>query len=138
MRARRNDYINAYSCQSDKLSESTLPMRRVTWAEAIAKVKKGEAVWQYGKGGHIKGIRFTERQRLSKRSPSALTKSVMQSVSGEGIGRVHEIDIDHESAEAAMRNKYIVWPFIGDTKAVAVRPRTSEEDLRRANSLFAA
>lgn len=128
-------HLNAYSCQAQKLSDSDLPMRQVTWAEGMKLVREGKAVFEYGRAG-IKGIRFMERQRMTKSSPCTLTKRVMQAVSGEGLGSIHEIDLGHDGEEAALTAKFQVWGLIGDTKAVAVRPRMTQDEIYRAQKLL--
>jgi hypothetical protein len=129
-------HLNAYSCQAEKLSDSELPFRQVTWAQGLSKVNKGEATWEYARNGAIKGIRFTEKQRVRKASPCTLTKRVMQAVSGEGLSGIHEIRDGHESEEQALRAKFDVWGLVGDTKAVCVRPRMTQEEIRKAQKLL--
>jgi len=129
-------HLNAYSCQAQKLSDSELPFRQVKWAEGLSKVNKGEATWEYAKNGAIKGIRFIEKQRVSKASPCTLSKRVMQAVSGEGLAGIHEVSRSHDSEEDALRIKYEVWGLVGDTKAVCVRPRMTPEEIRRAQKLL--
>jgi hypothetical protein len=61
---------------------------------------------------------------------------VMKSVAGEGLSGPHTVSDLFERQEESLRNKFMVWPLIGDTKAVAVRPRISAEDRRRAEKLL--
>lgn len=128
-------HLNAYSFQCEKLSESDLPMRQVTWAEGLSMVKDGKATWEYGRAG-IKGIRFCEKQRAQNPSPCTLDLKVMKSVSGEGLNGIHEVHGSHDSQERALIEKFQVWALVGDTKAVCVRPRISEEERRRAEKLL--
>jgi hypothetical protein len=128
--------INAYSFQCEKWSEGDLPMRSVTWAEGLKMVQDGKATWEYGRAG-IKGIRFCEKQRAQNPSPCTLTMSVMKSVSGEGLSGPHSIDNGAlDGVEEGMRIKFHVWALVGDTRAVCVRPRISDDDRRRAEKLL--
>lgn len=127
-------HLNAYSCQAKKLSDSDLPMRQVTWAEGMKLVKDGKAEFEYGRAG-IKGIRFKERQRVTPQTPCTLDMRVMKAVSGEGLAGPHSMDTGGRG-EQILFEKFAVWPLIGDTRAVAVRPRISEEDRRRAEKLL--
>lgn len=127
--------LNAYSCQAQKLSDSDLPMRSVSWAEGLKMVKDGKADWEYGRAG-IKGIRFKERQRAESPTPCTLDMRVMKAVSGEGLAGPHVMEDTCVGAERTLAEKFMVWPLVGDTKAVAVRPRISGEDRRRAENLL--
>lgn len=135
-RTRENSitHLNAYSYQCEKLSESDLPMRQVTWAAGLKMVKEGKATWEYGKAG-IKGIRFTEKQREQNPTPCTLTMSVMKAVAGEGLAGPHSIELESGS-EDKLRDKFRVWALIGDTKAVCVRPKVDEAYLRTAHKLL--
>lgn len=62
--------------------------------------------------------------RAERPSPTTLTFHTLQCVSGE---------VDHPSEVL----KYLVWPLIGDHKAVAVRPRISAAERRVAEKLLA-
>jgi hypothetical protein len=62
--------------------------------------------------------------------PTTLTEETMQAVSNAVGGAALQ---DYERREL---EKFQVWAFIGDTKAVAVRPRTSEADRRVAMGLL--
>lgn len=129
-------HLNAYSFQCEKLSESDLPMRQVSWAEGLKMVKDGKADWEYGRAG-IKGIRFREKQRAQNPTPCTLDMRVIKSVSGEGLAGPHSVDDRSlQGQEESLRTKFMVWPLIGDTKAVCVRPRISAEDRRRAEKLL--
>lgn len=128
--------INAYSFQCEKWTEGDLPMRSVTWAEGVSMVKDGKATWEYGRAG-IKGIRFCEKQRAQNPSPCTLDMRVLKSVSGEGLAGPHSVDDRSlQGQEESLRTKFMVWPLVGDTKAVCVRPRISADDRRRAEKLL--
>ena len=129
-------HLNAYSCQAAKLSESDLPMRQVTWAEGLKLVNDGKASFEFGRAG-IKGIRFTERQRLQNPTACTLDMRVMKAVSGEGLAGPHSLETSG-GQEAALCIKFAIWPLIHDTRAVCVSPRISAEDRLRAEKLLAA
>ena len=129
-------HLNAYSCQAAKLSESDLPMRQVTWAEGLKLVNDGKAEWEFGRAG-IKGIRFKERQRLQNPTPCTLDLRVMKSVSGEGLAGPHSLGTNG-GQEDALCIKFAVWAYVGDTKAVCVRPKVDEAYRQRAEKLLAA
>lgn len=128
-------HLNVYSFQCEKLSESDLPMRQVTWAEGMSMVKQGKATFEYGRAG-IKGIRFTEKQRAQNPSPCTLDLKVMKSVSGEGLNGIHEICGSHDSQERMLTEKFAVWAYVGDDRAVCVRPKVDEAYKRRAEKLL--
>lgn len=129
--------LNAYSSQARKLSDSELPMRSVSWAEGLKLVKQEKAVWELSeRDGHIKGIRFVEKQRAQNPTPCTLDVDVMKSVAGEGLSGPHTIADVYEGKEETLRNKFKVWALVGDTKAVWVSPRISAEERRIAEKLL--
>ena len=68
--------------------------------------------------------------RFLKPSPTTLTKSTMDAVAIDQRG-VRLSRSQRDNVE-----KFRVWAFIGDTKAVAVRPRTSLAEQRVAQHLL--
>lgn len=66
------------------------------------------------------------------RSPATLTLATMNAIA------VAEPHVKLTRAEQAQVEKFTVWPLIGDTKAVAVRPRMSDEQRRAAEKLLGA
>jgi hypothetical protein len=77
------------------------------------------------------GYRAVTPTGWSKSSPSTLTFGTLVAVGKEAAGRGHL-----SRAEKMHIIKFRVWPLIGDTKAVAVRPRISETERRHAEQLL--
>lgn len=78
----------------------------------------------------IVGYRATSPTSWERPSPSTLTFATMNAVGKEAM---HCQLTRREEREVL---KFRVWPLIGDTKAVAVRPRMTETERRFAESLF--
>lgn len=71
-----------------------------------------------------------DQRRKLYRSPTTLTFATMCAVA------INEPKVSLSPFERAEVNKVTVWPLIGDTKAVAVRPRISDEQRKRALQLM--
>lgn len=78
------------------------------------------------KSVEIVGYRALKPTSWERPSPATLTFGTMQSVAGLRAGR--------RAADEVI--KFRVWPMIGDTRAVAVRPRMSEAELHEAGKLM--
>jgi hypothetical protein len=89
-------------------------------AMAVTRLVDGEV--------ELVGFRATVPVRWEQVSPATLTFATMKAVS-ERDGELTRRQRDEVS-------KFDVWALIGDTKAVAVRPRMSDADLRRAVALM--
>lgn len=77
------------------------------------------------------GWRMQEVMRSERPSPTTLTMSTSRAVSGEFLRGDRPT-----RGERALIAKFVSWPLIGDTKAVAVRPRITPGERRHAESLL--
>jgi hypothetical protein len=108
--------------------------RSVALRVALRMVADGEAeqLALATENGSITCFRAIKRVGVDqlRRSPATLTFATMTAVgnatSSESLS----------SAERAHVAKFLVWPLIGDTKAVAVRPRISDRDRRQAERMM--
>jgi len=78
----------------------------------------------------VAGYRATKPTMVLRKSPTSLTFSTMRAISNYRPGTKLE---RHERLQV---EKFIAWPTIGDTKAVAVRPAMTEAELRVADKMF--
>lgn len=102
-------------------------------AERMVEDGKAQAITRMD-GGFVRvvGYRETEPARIERRSPSTLTFGTMQAVAADAL---------HLRLSQGQRNevlKFRVWPLIGDTRAVAVRPRMTDAERRLAEKLLAS
>lgn len=133
--------VNLFSSQTEGTGEGNpLYLRQIKLADALAMVEERKAAFVYGSPGRrvgVTGIRLLALNMSDRTSPATLTLASSKAASGEGLKKPHEISGRHlEAREQAEREKLMVWPLIGDTKAVAVRPRISDEDRRRAENVL--
>lgn len=75
----------------------------------------------------VVGWRRTRPSMKRRLSPATLTLATMQAVAGERTG----------GGAWAEVVKFMVWPLIGDDRAVCVRPRMSDEQRMQAMRLLA-
>lgn len=133
MRSRGKVVLNAYSRlvayfayaqTSERWREWTF--RTISQRQAEGLVAAGEAVpiTRMEDGAvRIVGYRALKPTNWERPSPATLTYGTMLAVAGLTDSR-RQVE------------KFQVWPLIGDTKAVAVRPRISEADRARAEKLL--
>jgi hypothetical protein len=117
-------------------------VRSISLRSALQRVADGQAIaitrsvpdYLSGVAGamqvEVVGYRALQPVRSERPSPTTLTLETMQAVSNAVDGAALQ---GYERREL---EKFQVWAFIGDTKAVAVRPRTSEADRRVAMGLL--
>lgn len=121
----------AYSQDSKKWREWTF--RTVSQHQAQRRVAAGEAIaitrWHQG-AVRVVGYRALQPERCSRPTPSTLTYQTMVAVGN------NEVDAELEPWERNQILKFKVWPLIGDTKAVAVRPRITDAERRLAEKLL--
>lgn len=79
------------------------------------------------------GIRALTPTSWERPSPCTLTLATTNAV---GLAADGEAELTRR--QRAEYLKFRVWPLIGDTKAIAVRPRISEVDRRMAENLLRA
>jgi hypothetical protein len=106
----------------------------VSQAKAEGAVTRGEAerIVRRDDDGVVKvvGYKRTKASQIVRRSSSSLTFSTLNAVAnyvgGSTLSR-------HERHEV---ERFITWPLIGDTRAVAVRPPISDAQRKQAMGLF--
>ena len=105
-------------------------VRSVSLRTALEMVDAGEAeaVTRKTDNGLVTIYRETKPTRASKSSPATLTFATMLAVAKRRDERLRPDEMAHVA-------KFLVWPFIGDTRAVAVRPRVTERELRQAQAV---
>lgn len=87
-------------------------------AERIVRMQDGKL--------RVVGWRRTRPTEKRRRSPTTLTRGTMAAVAGERT----------DPGAYAEVMKFKVWPLIGDTRAVCVRPRISDEERQFAERLL--
>lgn len=108
--------------------------RTVSMKLADGLVKMGEAapiVRMYDGDLRTVGYRALKPLAHERQSPTTLTYATMRAVSNQDSGA----SLSWGEREEIIRFK--VWPLIGDTKAVAVRPRMTDAERKFAESLLA-
>ena len=129
----------AYIQPSEKWAEWNF--RLISARQAQLLVDCGEAVWvqrevvtpEGGREVREVGIRALRPTSWERPSPSTLTLATTNAVALATDGE--------DELTRRQRHEYLkfkVWPLIGDTKAIAVRPRISESDRRMAENLLHA
>lgn len=107
----------------------------VSQAKAEAAVGRGEAerIVRRDDDGQVKvvGYKRTQAATPARRSPTSLTYSTLQAVSSYADGAKGLARWERREVE-----KFVAWPLIGDTYAVAVRPPISAEQRKVAMALF--
>jgi hypothetical protein len=126
----------AYAQATERWTEWSF--RTVSEHQALSKLAEGEAVkivrWNKGVA-QVVGYRSTRPERLERSSPCTLTFGTMKAVANS-VGAAKNVQLSR--GERMQIEKFKVWPLIGDTKAVAVRPRISERERRVAETLLGA
>ena len=79
---------------------------------------------------HLDTYQELNPNRVHRPSPTTLTKSTMDAVA------VNQPNVRLTRGERMQVAKVILWPYIGDTKAPAVRPRVSESHRLAAERLM--
>ena len=104
--------------------------RTVSLRHCLEMVAAGEAkeIVRQGKNGLVAFFQETNPTRASESSPTTLTMATMNAVARS--------DEQLTAGEKAHVLKFRVWGLIGDTKAVAVRPRLSDAEHKLAVSLL--
>lgn len=107
--------------------------RTVSLKKAETMAKQGEVVpvlrWHDGAVRAV-GYIATKPVRLDRPSPTTLTFATMRAVGNQDAGA------DLTANERREIDKFRVWPLIGDTKAVAVRPRMTDDERKFAMKLL--
>ncbi|MDP9039815.1 MAG: hypothetical protein M3O02_11180 [Acidobacteriota bacterium] len=136
VRSRKRLVLNAYSRQvahyayiQDSEIWRNWTFRTISEREAKALMACGEAqpVTREVDGElRLVGYRATTPTSWERPSPATLTFATMEAAAGLRSGR--------RAADEVM--KFRVWALIGDTKAVCVRPRMTDDELREAEKLL--
>ena len=101
--------------------------RTISERQADNMVEGGEAEKRFGEHGDPYWEQIAAD--ASRPSPTTLTEGTMHAVANAKDGRL-------SGAERRQVEKFKVWALIGDTKAIAVRPRISVEERRQAEKLL--
>lgn len=129
-----------YAQHSNKWREWAF--RTVSQRQAESLVSMGEAapLMRFHDGAvRLVGYVATTPVRMDRPSPTTLTFGTLCAVSNQdALGQDVAPRFQLTRREKREIVKFRVWPLIGDTKAVAVRPRISEDERRFAEKLLAA
>jgi hypothetical protein len=106
--------------------------RTVSLRKALEMLAAGEAdlVERKTENGLVTMFKESKPSRAAGPSPCTLTLKTLQAVAQRAL------HCPLSGGERAQIVKYMLWPFIGDTLAVAVRPKVTERERRAAASLF--
>ena len=106
--------------------------RRVTLRKALQMVEAGEAevLTRQTDHGVEEFYKETHAVRAGSPTPATLTLSTMEAVRRRACG----LRMGHNHREQVF--KFDVWPEIGDHRAVAVRPRTTEAERQHIAKLI--
>jgi len=122
----------AYSQSSPRWREWTFRTKSQRAAEQLVAAGEAEPIVREVDGVvQVVGYRALSPTSWERPSPATLTYSTMMAVGN-----------DEEGAKLSRWErreilKFRVWPLIGDTRAVAVRPRISADERRHAEGLLA-
>jgi hypothetical protein len=121
----------AYMQSASKWQEwtfRTISLRQAEIKEAAGEVERVTREVD----GVVQVVGFRELQATvsGRPTPTTLTLATLNAVSNQ--------DGKLERFEERQVIKFIVWPLVGDTKAVAVRPRMTELERAFANKVMAA
>jgi hypothetical protein len=119
--------------QADEADWENWNFRNVSQHQAQQLVRFGDAYMvtrQVDGRIEVVGYRATNPTMGLRKSPTSLTFSTMRAVINFRPG------VQLERHERQQVEKFIAWPMIGDTKAVAVRPAMTEAEQRVAEKMF--
>jgi hypothetical protein len=114
--------------------------RTISLAKALQLVALGEAeAITRQKGGFVQvvGYRALKPTNWEKPSPTTLTYATMVAVGNAdalNLGRDDRYRLSRRECDEIV--KFRVWPLIGDTRAVAVRPRITDAERLIAEKLL--
>ena len=134
--SRPNQYVTVFAHSRVEHDRRTWWYRSLPLRDALKMETRGE-IRRIDVGGSIAyqemfaASNCSESSRLLYRSPATLTLATMNAVA------IAENNVQLSPGEHAQVVKFKVWGLIGDTKAVAVRPRMSESERAEAEKLLA-
>ena len=139
VRVRGNDLVCLFGYLQDSGHWDGWNYRSVSLRKARELEAEGKAnpvVRKTDAGVQIVGYKMLVPMRLERPSPTTLTMATSRAVSGEYHGgrsgdRPTAREFDHLV-------KFTCWPLVGDSKAVAVRPRQTEQERQLALDLVGA
>lgn len=144
VRTRGKIVLNAYTRMVAYFAYAQVSQRWREWsfrtvsqrqAEALVAAGEAESITRFHDGAvRVVGYRALKPTSWERPSPATLTAGTLCAV-GNAVGRPEEIRLTRYERNEIV--KFQVWALIGDTKAVAVRPRISEADRRLAEGLLA-
>jgi hypothetical protein len=127
----------AYAQLSNKWREWTFRTISQRQAETLVAAGEAMAITRMEDGVvRVVGYRALQPTTWERPSPTTLTFGTMCAVGNQDAEQVADPRYRLTRRERMEIVKFKVWPLIGDTKAVAVRPRISEADRREAEKLL--
>jgi len=130
---KRTRLVAMYYAHQDSATWADWHYRTLSEAKAEELEREGKAtrIFRMHEGqGRCVGFRMTEIMRSHSPSPTTLTMATMIAVGNACKGyRPTRGEINHII-------KFRVWPLMGDSRAVAVRPRLSLEETLQAERLL--
>jgi hypothetical protein len=127
----------SYSQSTEKWKDWTF--RTISQRQAENLVAAGEArpITRMRDGiVQVVGFRATKPTSWERESPATLTYATMVAVGNDGGGVPADPRYRQTRREREEVTKFRVWALIGDTKAVAVRPRITEAERELAEKLL--
>lgn len=141
VRSRGKLVLNAYTRQvsyfayiQDSEIWTQWKMRTISQRQAEQLVAAGEAeeIWRMkDETVQVVGYRALTPTSWERPSPATLTFATMVAVGRRAMPSCRLTRRQRDEV-----TKFDVWPLIGDTKAVAVRPKISDADRRNAENLL--
>lgn len=128
----------AYSQATEKWRDWTFRTISQRQAEILLAAGEARLITRMLNGVvQVVGYRATKPTSWERESPATLTYATMIAVGNDTDKVPSDPRYRQTRRERAEVTKFRVWPLIGDTKAVAVRPRISEEEMKLAQTLLA-
>jgi hypothetical protein len=130
----------AYAQISNKWREWSFRTISQRQAEALAAAGEAVAITRLLDGVvRVVGYRALKPTSWERPSPATLTCGTMVAVGNADAENVQDVLPRYRLSRREREEivKFKVWPLIGDTKAVAVRPRITEAERRFAEGLLA-
>lgn len=146
VRSRGKRVLNAYNRMVAHFSYAQLTENWREWkyrtisqrqAEQLVSAGEAERITREKDGAvQVVGYKALTPTSWERPSPATLTFSTMCAVAKRSMDVKHPKDFRLTRRERDELVKFDVWALIGDKRAVAVRPRISDAERKRAESLL--